>query len=71
MRMGWQTQAIATRLPSADTSEEEGEETEEESADALDALERALGEAKKVAKSASTLVFGIEVPDEEQKPGSD
>lgn len=47
------------------------EETEEESADALDALERALGEAKKVAKSASTLVFGIEVPDEEQKPGSD
>ena len=47
------------------------EETEEESADALDALERALGEAKKVAKSASTLVFGIEVPDEELKPGSD
>ena len=47
------------------------DETEEESADALDALERALGEAKKVAKTASTLVFGIEVPDEEQKPGSD
>ncbi len=43
-------------------------ETEEESADALDALEKALGEAKKVAKTASTLVFGIEVPDEEAKP---
>src|SRR5262249_11154770 len=43
-------------------------ETEEESADALDALEKALGEAKKVAKTASTLVFGLEVPDEEQKP---
>jgi len=43
-------------------------ETESESQDALDALERALGEAKKVAKTASTLVFGIEVPDEEQKP---
>lgn len=43
-------------------------ETEEESADALDALEKALGEAKKVAKTASTLVFGLEVPDEEAKP---
>jgi segregation and condensation protein B len=43
-------------------------ETEEESADALDALERALGEAKKVAKTASTLVFGIEVPDDDGKP---
>lgn len=42
-------------------------ETEEESADALDALERALGEAKKVAKTASTLVFGLEVPDDEGK----
>ncbi len=47
------------------------DETETESADALDALERALGEAKKVAKTASTLVFGIEVPDEEQKPTND
>ncbi len=46
-------------------------ETEEESADALDALERALGAAKKVARTASTLVFGIEVPDEEAKPGGD
>jgi segregation and condensation protein B len=46
-------------------------ETEEESADALDALERALGEAKKVAKTASSLVFGIEVPDEEGKPGGE
>ena len=43
-------------------------ETEEESADALDALERALGEAKKVAKTASSLVFGIEVPDDDGKP---
>jgi len=44
------------------------DETEAESADALDALEKALGEAKKVAKSASTLVFGLEVPDEEAPP---
>jgi segregation and condensation protein B len=43
-------------------------ETEEESADALDALERALGEAKKVARTASTLVFGVEVPEEDGKP---
>jgi segregation and condensation protein B len=43
-------------------------ETEEESADALDALERALGEAKKVAKTASTLVFGVELPEEDGKP---
>lgn len=43
-------------------------ETEDESADALDALERALGEARKVAKTASTLVFGVELPDEEGKP---
>lgn len=47
------------------------EETEAESADALDALERALGEAKKVAKTASTLVFGLEVPDDDNKPASD
>jgi segregation and condensation protein B len=40
-------------------------ETEEESADALDALERALGEAKKASKTASTMVFGIEVPDDD------
>jgi segregation and condensation protein B len=47
-------------------------ETEEESEDALLALEKALGEAKKVAKTASTLVFGLEVPDEEPKtPTSD
>ncbi len=46
-------------------------ETEEESEDALLALEKALGEAKKVAKTASTLVFGIEVPDEEPKPTSE
>jgi segregation and condensation protein B len=43
-------------------------ETEEESADALDALERALGEAKKVAKTASSLVLGIEVTDDEGTP---
>jgi len=43
-------------------------ETEEESADALDALERALGEAKKVSKTASTMVFGIEVPDDDGRP---
>jgi segregation and condensation protein B len=43
-------------------------ETEEESADALDALERALGEARKVARTASTLVFGVEVPEEVGKP---
>jgi segregation and condensation protein B len=47
------------------------DETETESADALDALERALGEAKKVAKTASTLVFGIEVQEEEPKPTND
>ncbi|MDP2343282.1 MAG: SMC-Scp complex subunit ScpB [Deltaproteobacteria bacterium] len=46
-------------------------ETEEESEDALLALEKALGEAKKVAKTASTLVFGLEVPDEEPKPTSE
>lgn len=44
-------------------------ETEEESADALDALERALGQARKVAKSTSTLVFGVEVPDDDKVQG--
>lgn len=47
------------------------QETEEESQDALLALEKALGEAKRVAKTASTLVFGIEVPDDDPKPTSE
>ncbi len=47
------------------------DETEEESADALDALERALGEARKVAKTTSHLVFGLEVPDDDKKAGND
>lgn len=42
------------------------DETEEESADALDALERALGEARKVAKTATNLVFGLEVADDDK-----
>ena len=46
-------------------------ETEEESEEAMVALEKALGEAKKVAKTASTLVFGIEVPDDDPKPSSE
>ena len=43
------------------------DETEEESSDALDALERALTTARKVAKTTSHLVFGLEVPDDESK----
>jgi segregation and condensation protein B len=46
-------------------------ETEEESADALRSLERALGEAKKVAKSASSVVFGLEVQDEDERAKND
>ena len=42
------------------------DETERESMDALDALERALGQAKKVAKNASQLVFGVDDVDDER-----
>ncbi len=46
-------------------------ETEEESTEALEALEKALGEAKDVAKKASALVFGLEgTEDEPGPPGS-
>lgn len=46
-------------------------ETEAESSEALEALEKALGEAKDVAKKASALVFGLEgTEDEPGPPGS-
>jgi segregation and condensation protein B len=60
--------AVVMDLFAGDRSGLMSSETEEESADALDALERALGEAKKVAKTASTLVFGVELPEEDGKP---
>lgn len=44
------------------------EETEQESAEALDALERALTEAKSVAKKASTVVWGVTIDDDEPRP---
>jgi segregation and condensation protein B len=46
-------------------------ETEQESIDALDALERALGQAKRVAKNASQLVFGNDEPSEGKASNDD
>ena len=57
--------AVIMDLFNADTASAVSTATEAESAEALDALERALGEAKDVAKRASALVFGIQVEDED------
>lgn len=57
--------AVIMDLFNADTASAVSVATEAESAEALDALERALGEAKDVAKRASALVFGIQVEDED------
>jgi segregation and condensation protein B len=56
--------ALVMDLFHPDSSHMVSRETEQESDDALVALERALGEAKKVAKNASSLVFGIESDEE-------
>jgi segregation and condensation protein B len=53
--------AVIMDLFNADQASSVSEETERESTDAMDALERALVEAKDVAKRASTLVFGMHV----------
>jgi len=57
--------AVIMDLFNADAASTVSAETEQESNDALEALERALGEAKDVAKRASSLVFGMQVEDED------
>lgn len=62
--------AVIMDLFNADQVSAVSEETERESTEAMEALEKALGEAKDVAKRASTLVFGMQVEegDEGKKP---
>lgn len=62
--------AVIMDLFNADTASAVSTATEAESAEALDALEKALGEAKDVAKRASALVFGIQVEDEDAPAGA-
>lgn len=57
--------AVVMDLFNADQVNAVSEETERESNDALEALEQALGQAKNVAKRASSLVFGMDVEDGE------
>ncbi|OGQ10087.1 MAG: SMC-Scp complex subunit ScpB [Deltaproteobacteria bacterium RBG_16_71_12] len=57
--------AVIMDLFNADAASAVSVATEAESNEALDALEKALGEAKDVAKRASALVFGIQVEDED------
>lgn len=57
--------AVIMDLFNADAASAVSVATEAESNEALDALEKALGEAKDVAKRASALVFGIKVEDED------
>lgn len=57
--------AVIMDLFNPDTASAVSVATEAESNEALDALERALGEAKDVAKRASALVFGLKVEDED------
>jgi segregation and condensation protein B len=59
--------AVIMDLFNADHVSAVSEETERESNEAMEALEKALGEAKDVAKRASTLVFGMQVEDADDK----
>jgi segregation and condensation protein B len=59
--------AVVMDLFNADQVSAVSEETERESNEAMEALEKALGEAKDVAKRASTLVLGVKVDDDEDK----
>ena len=56
--------AVIMDLFQPDTASAVSEETERESNEAMEALEKALGEAKDVAKRASTLVLGVNVEDD-------
>ena len=55
--------AVIMDLFNAEQVSAVSEETERESNEAMEALERALGEAKDVAKRASSLVFGMHLED--------